>query len=206
MNDEIIIIEKPEWITWREIQQVLSSAHGENRRKGINMRKPSLSDKEIAQEIEGKGVMLIAVIGKKVVGTAAILFRKCSKWYNQGEYGYLCFAAVLPEYAGLGVYRRLCEERERIARGKGLKGLLFDTHHKNKHVISINRRNGFRRVAMKSCGDHWNVVMFKWLVNRPPLKLVCAFHFVYSGIILFLFRFKKRLLNSKKRVFGYLAS
>ena len=193
MSGGIDIIEKPEWISWDEIHDVLIRAHKPNRDRGIVMRKPTLLGDEIAKEIEnGKGTMLVAMDGTSVIGTAAILIRNSSTWYNKGEYGYLCFASVLPEYAGKGVYRELCKEREKIAKGKGLKGLLFDTHHKNKHVIRINERNGYKRVGAKLFTDHWNVVLFKWTEGCPFSDLTCSIRFFCGVLRMFLFKVKKR--------------
>lgn len=192
MSGGIVIMEKPEWVSWDEIHDVLTRAHKANHDQGIVMRKPTLLGEEIAKEIEkDKGTMLVAMDGKCVIGTAALLIRNSSTWYNNGEYGYLCFASVLPEYAGRGVYRALCKEREKIAKRKGLKGLLFDTHHKNRHVIKINERNGFKRVGAKLFENHWNVVLFKWTENRPFSGFSCSMRYYYGVLRMYLFKAKK---------------
>ena len=183
MDRNITIIEKPDWVSWDAIHEVLNQAHKANRDKGIVMRKPSLPGSLIEKEIGKDGVMLIALDGTSIVGTAALLFRNCSTWFNKGPYGYMCFASVLPEYAGNGVYKRLCEEREKIAKNRGLKGLLFDTHHKNTRVIEINLRNGFKRVAAKNYGDHWNTIMFKRLDDKPYSKARCLLFYYYSALV-----------------------
>ena len=51
----IQVIEKPDWVSWEVIHQVLWNAHEENRQKGIMMQLPSLSAEELHKYIgEGK--------------------------------------------------------------------------------------------------------------------------------------------------------
>ena len=108
------IIEKPDWVTWDEIHEVIWKSHEANRQRGINMRFPSLSGEEIKKRVEdGNGKMFIAVDGNKVVGTAAVKRKKANLWCGKGDYAYLCFASVLPEYSGQGIYKQLYIYRER---------------------------------------------------------------------------------------------
>ncbi len=62
-------MEKPEWVSWDEIHEVLWKAHEKNREKGIIMASPSLSCEEIKNKIGNKGKMFLAIVGDKVVGT-----------------------------------------------------------------------------------------------------------------------------------------
>lgn len=195
MDSSIQVLVKPDWISWDDVHQVLVKAHALNRANGIQMRKPSLPGDIISKEIGDDGVMLVAIDGTKVVGTAAIVPKNGSSWYNKGLYGYLCFASVLPDYGGKGVYRRLCEEREKIARAKGIQGLLFDTHHRNEHVIRINEKYGFKRVSVKNCSDHWNIVMFKWIDGCPFSEWRCTYEYTR----------RKALLMIKRKIDSILA-
>ena len=192
---DIQILEKPESLSWETIHDVPEKAHQSNRENGIVMRKPSLPAEELAKEVGEDGVMLVAMDGSRVVGTAALLVKECSNWYNKGQYGYLCFASVLPEYAGKGIYKRLSEERDRIARSKGLNGVLFDTHHINKRVSAINRKNGFKRVGVRLFDNHWNIVLFKWLNGSDHSSFECFFRYSISLVRMQLFRIKRAFVN-----------
>lgn len=198
MNRAIQIIEKPDWVSWDDIHCVLMKAHASNRAKGINMRKPSLPGEEIKKEIGDDGVMLVAIDGNKVVGTAALLTKTCSMWFHKGQYGHLCYASVLPDYHGEGVYSLLCKEREMIAREKGLNTLYFDTHHKNKQVIDINLNNGFKRVGVRVFADHWNVVLFKWLDGCPYSDFWCNVMYVKTNIEIKTKSFLKKIITVHK--------
>ena len=76
MNTEINIIEKPEWVSWDEIHEVLWKAHEKNRENGVFMSYPSLSGDEIKRRVENNGKMFIALDGQNVVGTVALIITK----------------------------------------------------------------------------------------------------------------------------------
>lgn len=179
MNSDIQIVEKPDWVSWEDIKQCLVEAHAVNRAKGINMAHYQWPVEKIREYIGTNGVMLVALDGEKVVGTAAIIEKKGSTWYAKGLYANMGFAGVLPAYNGRGIYRNLTQKREEIARSRGYTVLVLDTHEKNKKLQSIAKTNGYRlagyfRTMNK---DHFNVVMVKWLDNCPNSKFYCRLRF-----------------------------
>ena len=89
MHKAIQIIEKPGWVSWDEIRKVLWESHAENREKGIKNALPSLPSDEIRKKVGDKGKMFVALDGKKVVGTYAVLIRNNRKWFTSGDYAYL---------------------------------------------------------------------------------------------------------------------
>lgn len=167
MSNIIQIMEKPDWVTWDDIHDVLWRAHERNRENGIIMRYPSLPGNEIRKRIEGKGKMLVAFEGNKIVGTSAIIFKEQNMWCGKGQYAYCCFDSVVPTMQGKGVYRRLCNQREKEARSKGVGRMLLDTNEMNQREIDVVLRNGFKKVAYRFWNDHYNVVFVKWLEKCP---------------------------------------
>ncbi len=168
-TDRIRIVEKPEWVSWDMLHDVLWQAHAENRKKGIVMRYASLTGEEIRQRVEGKGKMFCAMDGDNVVGTGAIAVRNVRLWFTKGHepFAHMCFASVLPEYTGRGIYRQLISERENYCRAIGLNRLMFDTHERNLHTRKILEKNGFKPVNYRFYTDHYNVEMVKWLDGCP---------------------------------------
>lgn len=167
MSDCIQIMEKPDWVSWDDIHDVLWKAHERNRENGIIMRYPSLPGDEIRKRIEGKGKMLVAIEGNKIVGTSAIIFKEQNMWCGKGQYAYCCFDSVAPENQGKGIYRLLCVQREKEARLKGVERMLLDTNETNQREIDVVLRNGFKKVAYRFWKDHYNVVFVKWLDRSP---------------------------------------
>jgi GNAT superfamily N-acetyltransferase len=167
MSTNIQIVEKPEWVSWNEIHEVLVKAHASNREQGIIMRKPSLPGTEIEKEIGNQGKMFVALDGNKVVGTLALIKKEGKQWYNTGKYGYLCFGAVLPEYGGKGIYRSLYQLAESSAKQVGLLVLTRDTNERNARMLKITKQEGYHFVECKVCKDHFNIVRAKWLDKCP---------------------------------------
>jgi GNAT superfamily N-acetyltransferase len=188
MDSKIQIVEKPEWVSWEEIKQCMMEAHAVNRAKGINMYHYQWPAEQIREFVGENGVMLVALDGKKVVGTAALVDKEGKAWYARGPYAYLGFDGMLPEYSGKGIYKQLWLRREEIARDKGYDVLLFDTHRKNSRVQKIGIKNGYKKVSFfrAKSGDHFNVIMVKWLNGCPYSASYCAWRFFRSKVMSYL--------------------
>ena len=183
---EITIMEKPDWVSWDEIHEVLVKSHAPNRDNGINMRKPSLPGEKIAEEIGKDGKMLVALDGRRVVGTSAIVVKRKSYWcgVKEDKYGCVYFASVLPEYNGLGIYKKLDMRREQESLLMGADKLLGDTHENNQHRLEIAKKAGYKYVDYKFCGDHYNIVFVKWLNGCPYSDFRCWYEFNKRKLIL----------------------
>ena len=183
MDSSIRIIEKPDWVSWDDIHEVLWDAHAENREKGVFMRYPSLSGEEIKQRIEGLGKMFVAVEGEKVIGTAALVYKTKSLWCGKGTYGYCCFASILPAYQGKGIYKGLSLQREQEARSNGVTKLIMDTNENNKKELSIVSQAGYKKVGYSFWKDHFNIVCVKWLDKCPYPTWFIIIRFILSKAI-----------------------
>ena len=177
MDNSIQIVEKPEWISWDDIHNLLWQAHAKNRENGVYMRYPSLPGDEIRQRVEGKGKMLVALLEGELVGTSALVFVDKSLWCGKGKYAYCCFDSVSPRLQGRGVYKKLCEEREKYAMATGVSRMLLDTNERNQREIMVVENAGFKRVDVKWWGDHLSIVFVKWLKGCPYSDFRCKFEF-----------------------------
>ncbi len=177
MKDNIQIIEKPEWISWDNIHEVLWKSHAQNREKGISMAYPALPGDKIREKIEGHGKMFVALDDETLVGTAAVIRKQAYLWCGRQEYGYCCFSAVLPEYSGKGIYKNFVYLQEKEAATMGLVMMMFDSHEKNSRVLDVNRKNGYKAVDISIWKDHYNVVMVKWLNGCPYSDWYCHLQF-----------------------------
>lgn len=198
MDSSIQIIEKPDWVSWDDIHEVLDKAHVENRAQGINMNHPALSGDEICKEIGDTGVMMVALDDQKVVGTAAIIPKNIHKWYAHGRVAYMCLAGVLPSYQGLGVYRKLMEKREQIAKTQDYHVLTFDTHMKNTNVQMFAKNNGYKYVRFfRTKYNHNFVVMAKWIDGCPFTDGFIRRRFKLSKLMTWFFFTSGRINNEK---------
>lgn len=179
-SNNIEILERPDWVSWDDIHDVLWKAHAMNREKGINMAFPALPGDKICEMIEGgNGKMFVAVDKNTVVGTGAVIKKKHNLWCGKGEYGYLCFASVLPNYSSMGIYKQLREYIERETCKMGIDKVLFETHEGNGRMLRINSRNDYKMVDFKvTSTDHYNVLMVKWLDGCPYSDLYVKWQFL----------------------------
>lgn len=184
MNSDIQIVEKPDWVSWEDIKQCLVEAHAVNRAKGINMAHYQWPVEKIREYIGTNGVMLVALDGEKVVGTAAICEKNGNAWYAKGRYAYLGFGSVLSEYSGMGIFKNLEQEREKIIHAQNYSVIIGDTHSKNKRRIKIAKLGGFQMIGYfrTSNNDHYNIVFAKWPNGCPYSKIYCRYRFYISWI------------------------
>lgn len=184
MKNNVVITEKPDWVSWDEIHDVLMASHAENRSKGIVMSFPLMKGEEIQKKIGDEGKMLVALDGKKVVGTSGIIIKRSNLWCGEKNESYAdcVFASVLPGYNGLGLFKKLDCMREKIALEMGINKMIGDTHEKNRHRLEIAKKAGYKFVGMRFYKDHFNVVMVKWLEGCPYSDLYCKWRFYKSWL------------------------
>ena len=87
------------------------------------------------------------------------------------------FAAVLPEYAGRGIYRRIEIAEEAYARTKGVNRMMFDTDERNKRILSISKKNEYRLVEYRIRDGRNSVLLVKWLDGCPYSRIKCAIRY-----------------------------
>ncbi len=177
MEQRLKIIKKPDWISWDEIHQVLKSAHKENHDSGVVMKHQNMTGGEIEELLKGNGTMFVALSGQTLVGTIAVKIMEMSFWFGKATIAYCCFASVLPEYQGKGVYRSLAEYRESYVREKGLDIMVFNTHPKNNRILAISQRNGYRKAKYFVSRNATYVYMLKWLNGCPYSYIRCQYEY-----------------------------
>lgn len=149
------------------------------------MRYPSLTGSEIEKKLGSEGKMLVALTEEgKLVGTAAMIPKKAKLWFGEHSFAYCCFASILQEYNGEGIYKEMCRLQEEMAREAGLNMMLFDTHENNSRNIDHSLKAGYRFVDLKFYRDHFNVVMVKWLDGCPFSDFKCKYKYLIRVIII----------------------
>lgn len=182
-REEIVIVERPDFISWEQISCVLKKAHEENVRNGIVLPYPQLPPDEIRKKIEGQeGMLFVALSGEQVVASGAVKIIQKNLWCGSGEYAYCFFAAVLPEYAGRGIYRRIETAQEEYAYSKGIKRMMFDTDERNKRILTISKKNGYRFVDYRVKDGRNSVLLVKWLEGCPYSRIKCSIKYLRMKI------------------------
>lgn len=174
MDKEIIVTERPETVSWEAISSVLRTAHMENVKNGIVLPYPHLSPDELREKVEGRGgKMFVALCAGKLIATGAVAIIEKNLWCGTGKYAYCFLASVLPEYKGMGAYRRIETEQEKYASAQGVMRCMFDTDERNQRILEISKRNGYRLVEFRVREGRNSVVLVKWLEECPFSRLKC---------------------------------
>lgn len=179
MCSNIQIIEKPDWVSWDEIHNVLLKAHQENITRGMTMRTVSMKGDELRERV-GDGLCFVAMDGdKNVVATGSVIVKKVKTWFCDGLAGKLMLGAALPESQGCGLYHKILECRIQYAQQQGAEIVIMDTAEQNLKMQSILKRKGFRYVSCFASpySKHYSVIMAKWLKGCPYSELYCKFQF-----------------------------
>lgn len=170
MNN-IVVTLKPHDVSWDAIKDCLYNAHAVNRANGVLMKRYLSPAEELRDFVGQDGFCWVALDGHKVVGTACLKIVDGKEFYNEHKSGYLCFASVLPEYSGLGLFKKLEFCRESKAKEIGLVSLFGDTNAKNRKRLSYAKKNGYCYVSYKRYGDHFSIVYTKWVDKCPYNKI-----------------------------------
>ncbi len=183
-NTSIQIIEKPDWISWEDIKQCLYEAHAPNREHGINMSHYLWPAEKMKQSLGENGVMLVALDGRKIVGTAGYVEKMHKSWYHGDKYAYACFDGVIPSYTGKGIFGSLDKIREEKIRENGYSTIVFDTHSQNVRRQKKAIKQGYKYVSFfkAKSGDHYSVIMVKWLKGRKYSSLYIETRFYLSKL------------------------
>lgn len=145
--------------------------------------------------------MFIALDGDKLVGTLALIKKTGKKWYCSGDYGYLCFVAVLSEYSGKGIYRSLYQLAETTAKQMGLEILTRKTNEHNARMLKIAKKEGYHFVEYQACKDHYDIVRAKWINGCPYSESYIKMRFFLSKLYKKI-RFRMDSKKGKVKRFG----
>ena len=172
-QSNIIIIEKPESISFEVIHDVLWRANEGNREAGFILKTSQLAPEKLQSRIGEKGKCFIALDGDKVIGTISVRIVNRRKWYYKGDIPDYMLAAVLPEYQGKHINTMLAQKVFEFAILNGYKAIELDTAEENIHAIDVYKHQGFELVdyLAKSSLDHYSVVMVKWLDKCPYTEI-----------------------------------
>lgn len=182
----IKILSAEEWGgDYEEIHAILYSAHQQNRNNGIVYKSAFLTGEEIKKRV-GNGITFVAVDDSKVVATASVSMRKGKYWYDKGQLvAHYCLDAVLPEYQGQGIMKRIDQQRDLFAVQIGAKLIRSGTAQKNRIQRKKFKKQGFVPVdfLVTKGNGYYSVMYAKWLDASVAKKTItCLFQYYKSKI------------------------
>lgn len=190
--EEIIIKEKPDYISFDEIHKVIYSAHEENIKNGLCMRTATLTGDELKKRIGNDGVCFVALDGEKVVGTMSVRFVQRQTWYAKNIIPDCILVGIIPEYRGKHIGSMLEQKMLEYVKNQGYKLIELDTAENNTHAINVYKHQGYKLVDYHAYEgvDHYSVVMVKWIDKCPYIDMYCKIRY-YTRRTLIKLRYKK---------------
>lgn len=180
----ITIIEKPDWISFDDIHELLYLAHAENRAKrGFHVQTTEMTGEELEAHLGSTGKCFVAMDGKKLVGTASYRIVERNYWCVKGLVADRILVAIHPDYQGKHILFLLGNAVETSVIEKGLHYIESITAETNKPMRIACQKDGFRNIDFRvPTSDHYNVVMLKWLDGCPYPRWRIYAHFAFNRL------------------------
>lgn len=165
----IKIIEKPDWISWDDIHNLLMEAHKINIEKGIIMRNPMMPGDKIRRKLGSEGRCWVALDGEKLVGTSSVYFFEGKNWWNKGKnVANGCFTGILRSYQGIGIKEDFDAELVKYVKEHGVEMIQADTAENNTIMRKRWELSGCKIVAFYAPpSKHYSVISVYWLSKCP---------------------------------------
>ena len=195
---ELRLMEKPDWITYDQIHELLYTAHGSNRDSGFDVETAHMSGKELEEHMGKDGVMFVALDGDRLIGCGGYRVMKRNYWCAKGNVVSAVLFGVHPDYKGhhlsVLLYNKVLED----AKAKGYQYLEIRTAEDNVIVQNGCIKEGFRYVGfLASEADHYTVALLYWLNGCPYPKWRTNLHYRLRKAVT-----KLRYKKGRKKRFG----
>ncbi len=183
-QNKITYCEKPEWISYDDIHDVLWDANTANREDGFVLSTSKMNGEQLKNRIGSDGHCFVALSDGNVIGTLSIRYIKRNSWFAKGKVADYMLAGVKQEFQGYHVNSTLSKMAFDKAREDGCSVMELDTAETNTHAIAVYKHFGFRLVDYKANpgGDHYSVIMIKWLDGSPYPEIYCTIRYLIKKI------------------------
>ena len=163
------VIEKPESVSYRQIQDLLSRAHEDNEAKGLHYATTKQSEQRLMEKIGKEGVCFVAVNDKTIAGTGSIGILNISHWYFHGRAAHLQLIGVDPAYRGHHLGSLILEKLIEKAGDMGFETAVMTSAEENTAIKKLALKYGFKMVNYDTYRNNnfYSVVYMKWLDHCP---------------------------------------
>lgn len=170
LTGNLVIIPKPDYISWEEITQLLHVGYAERVEEGLHY---SATDQTVQKTIErvGDGVCLVALLNGKLVGTISYrlistIDNKDKKWFHDDLYLHPKQFAVHPEYKRMGIGKKIWQKLDEIAFENNVGSIITDTSEKAIWLGRWNESAGRLKVGYVSFPS----TNYYSIIRRKPIK------------------------------------
>jgi GNAT superfamily N-acetyltransferase len=195
---DIVIVPKPDWVSWDEITSVLHDAHKSTVADGMNYVASYQGANVTKRRAEG-GICYVALIDDKVVGTLTVKKHAPNNkvWYRRDIYATFEMIGVSSRYKRRGILSALSQVAEEWVIDNNLKVIIIDVAVENKPMQNAGLKQGFKYVdyISKKNTNYCSVVMARWLDGCPYTDKVIFRKFILAKIKCILLYTKKGSLR-----------
>ena len=177
----VVVVAKPEWVSWDTISNVLHKAHIHNKENGFIQNTVKITGEEIEKKVRS-GQCFVAMDGDNVVGTLSVAHKNKKAWFFHGRALYYMLLGILPEYQGKGIYSKLIAAREEYTKANYFEVTYMYTAEKNLKMQQLAQKEGFRLVSYSVFPktDYYSVELAKWHGKCPFPEWYCNMRFQMS--------------------------
>lgn len=194
MLNEVVIIPKPDYISYDEITQLLHEAYSEKLEQGLRFSAATQSTEDTIKRV-GKGICLVALFDSKLVGTLTfnISDRKTNRiWYHDKKYCLFSQFATYPKYKKLGIGKKMLKYMEKIAFNENVDAIYCDTAASSYWLIKWYQRMGYTKIGYisHSSTNYYSVILRK-PIHGKNINMLCVKIRFYISKIMCILQYKK---------------
>ena len=173
-SSDIVIMPKPDSISWEEITELLHLAFASHLENGLNYAACTQTEEETRQRV-GDGMCMVALINGELVGTATLNFYRGVAHLGQ--------VAVHPDFRKYGIGRKLQAYILEDARNRKLSALVCDTSERATEIVAWYLRTGWQKVGLASgqTTNYYSIVFRKPVCGRRYTALEAGIRFYLSS-------------------------
>lgn len=164
------IIEKPDFISWEQIQALLTRSHSTNASKNLHYATATQSTETLMKKVQG-GVCFVALLEgtDQLIGTASITTIQQKYWYNHGPAGLVKLMGVDPDFRGLHLSDALLQRCMEYAKAKQLPVMVTDSAEQNTAIRHLFTKHGFLTVdyCLYAANNFYSNVYAYWFDGCP---------------------------------------
>ena len=177
--NECVLMPRPYYVTYGQIQKLLNISHETNIAKGLHYATYNQPVDKLIEKLKNS-VCFVILKGGHLAATASIQFRNIDYWYHSGPIGLLKLLAVDPIFRGKHFAKLLVEEIISCAKQNKINVVVSDSAEKNKAIHDLYLKCGFKQVdcCKYPSNNFFSTVYAKWLDACPWSNVHIKFKYV----------------------------
>jgi ribosomal protein S18 acetylase RimI-like enzyme len=164
------ITEKPDFISYDQIQALLTRSHQTNAEKNLLYATASQTTEQFVRKIQG-GVCFVALLDgtDQLIGTVSVTPIRQNYWYHHGPAALVKLMGVDPDFRGMRISSALLEKSMEYARQQGFSVMVTDSAEENTAIRHLFTGHGFHIVdyCLYAANNFYTTVYAYWQDGCP---------------------------------------